>query len=151
MIALLLCLHLAVASGPAVRADTLEHLVIAAEGMEFRALAAGPADGRLVLLLHGFPETGYTWRRQLEALGRAGYRAVAPDQRGYSPGARPDSVAAYGMSRLVGDVLAIATALGRERFDLVGHDWGGAVAWVVATAAPARVRTLTVLSTQFAT
>ncbi len=147
MTALLFVLHLAVGTPLAMRADTLEHLVIAAEGMEFRALAAGPTDGRLVLLLHGFPETSYTWRRQLQALARAGYRAVAPDQRGYSPGARPDAVAAYGMSHLVGDVLAIATALGRERFDLVGHDWGGAVAWVVATAAPTRVRTLTVLST----
>jgi pimeloyl-ACP methyl ester carboxylesterase len=147
MTALLIALHLAVGTPLAMRADTLEHLVIAAEGMEFRALAAGPDTGRLVVLLHGFPETGYTWRRQLQALARAGYRAVAPDQRGYSPGARPDSVSAYGMSHLVGDVLAIATALGRQRFDLVGHDWGGAVAWVVATAAPDRVRTLTVLST----
>jgi pimeloyl-ACP methyl ester carboxylesterase len=100
-----------------------------------------------VLLLHGFPQTSYEWMAQLKALARAGYRAVAPDQRGYSPGARPADVASYNVIALVGDTLGMATALGYERFHLVGHDWGGGVAWGVAGVAPERVRTLTALST----
>jgi pimeloyl-ACP methyl ester carboxylesterase len=105
----------------------------------FDARAAGPADGELVLLLHGFPETSYEWRHQLRALGEAGYRAVAPDQRGYSPRARPDGVDAYGIILLVQDALAIVDALGVDRFHVVGHDWGAAVAWGVAKVAAPRV------------
>jgi len=113
----------------------------------FDGLAAGPVEGDPVILLHGFPETSYAYRHQLEALGAAGYRAVAPDQRGYSSDARPPNVADYAMGALVGDVVGIADALGFESFHLVGHDWGGAVAWVAAATFPDRVRTLTVLST----
>jgi pimeloyl-ACP methyl ester carboxylesterase len=113
----------------------------------FQARVAGPADGQPVLLLHGFPETSYAWRHQLQALGQAGFRAVAPDQRGYSPGARPEAVEEYAMSFLVDDVIGIADALGFERFHLVGHDWGGAVAWVVATVHADRIHSLTVVST----
>jgi pimeloyl-ACP methyl ester carboxylesterase len=113
----------------------------------FDARAAGPADGELVLLLHGFPQTSLAWRQQLEALGDAGYRAVAPDQRGYSPGARPVDVGEYRTERLVGDVLGFADALGAPTFHLVGHDWGGAVAWQVAGRHPERLRTLTSVST----
>lgn len=115
--------------------------------MTFAALAAGPADGRPVLLLHGFPQSSATWRPTVEVLAEAGYRAVAPDQRGYSPGARPTAVAAYGVPRLVADVLAIADTMAMGTFDLVGHDWGGMLAWVVAARHPERVRSLTVLST----
>jgi len=115
--------------------------------LTFRARVAGPADGELVLLLHGFPETSYGFRHQIERLARRGFRAVAPDQRGYSPGARPADVDAYRMSALVGDVLGIADALGRLRFHLVGHDWGGAVAWQVALRRPERLFSLSVLST----
>jgi pimeloyl-ACP methyl ester carboxylesterase len=113
----------------------------------FDARADGPADGELVLLLHGFPQTSLSWRHQLDALAAAGYRAVAPDQRGYSPGARPADVAEYRIERLVGDVLGFADALGVERFHLVGHDWGGAVAWQVAGRHPERLRTVTSVST----
>ena len=112
----------------------------------FVARAAGPEDGELVLLLHGFPQSSWSWRHQLEALGAAGYRAVAPDQRGYSPGVRPEAVDAYGTLPLVNDVLAMADELGGHTFHLVGHDWGAAVAWQVAGRHPARLRTLTVLS-----
>jgi pimeloyl-ACP methyl ester carboxylesterase len=117
----------------------------------FTADTAGPADGPLVLLLHGYPQTRHTWRHQVPALGRAGYRAVAPDQRGYSPGVRPDpakGLAAYGIDRLVQDVLDIvdgAEKPGRP-FHLVGHDWGGQVAWVAAHRHPGRVRSLAILS-----
>jgi pimeloyl-ACP methyl ester carboxylesterase len=113
----------------------------------FDAMAAGPARGRPVLLLHGFPQTGLVWRRQIAALAARGYRAVAPDQRGYSPGVRPQRPEDYLISHLVDDVVAISEELGWTTFDLVGHDWGGAVAWWTAHAHPGRVRTLTVVST----
>lgn len=112
----------------------------------FDVRTAGPVDGPVVLLLHGFPQTSYEWRHQLRALGAAGYRAVAPDQRGYSPGARPADVADYDIVNLVDDVLRIADALGADRFHLVGHDWGAAVSWGVARAAPDRVISLTPVS-----
>jgi len=115
--------------------------------MTFDALVAGPASGEPIILLHGFPETSRQWRHQLEALGAAGYRAVAPDQRGYSPDARPDDVDAYSIEHLVGDVLGVADSLSFDTFHLAGHDWGGAVAWQIAGRHPERVRTLTVLST----
>ena len=117
----------------------------------FTARADGPSEGELVLLLHGFPETSYEWRAQLDALGAAGYRAVAPDQRGYASGARPRELEEYVVDRLVDDVFGFADALGARRFHLVGHDWGGFVAWYTAardaTATEARLRTLTVVST----
>jgi pimeloyl-ACP methyl ester carboxylesterase len=113
----------------------------------FDAIAAGPPEGRPALLLHGFPQTGLVWQRQIEALAAHGYRVVAPDQRGYSPGARPQRPEDYRISLLVDDVVAITEELGWAAFDLVGHDWGGAVAWWTAHAHASRVRTLTVVST----
>ncbi|MEU1321043.1 alpha/beta fold hydrolase [Streptomyces tibetensis] len=120
---------------------------ISAGSGAFDAIAAGPPEGRPALLLHGFPQTGLVWQRQIEALAAHGYRVVAPDQRGYSPGARPQRPEDYRISLLVDDVVAITEALGWAAFDLVGHDWGGAVAWWTAHAHPGRVRTLTVVST----
>ena len=114
--------------------------------LTFRALAAGPAGGRLVLLLHGFPQSSHEWAAQLVALADAGYRAVAPDQRGYSPGARPDGIEPYGIDHLVADVLAMCDELGAHQVDLVGHDWGAIVAWAVAARYPERLRTLTAVS-----
>ncbi|KAA9161393.1 alpha/beta hydrolase [Amycolatopsis acidicola] len=124
-----------------------EHLSIPTPAGSFDAIAAGPADGRPVLLLHGFPQAAIVWEDQVAVLGDRGYRAVAPDQRGYSPGVRPETVAEYGMSELVSDVLAIADGFGWSRFDLVGHDWGAAVGWWTAWEHPDRVRTLTAVST----
>jgi pimeloyl-ACP methyl ester carboxylesterase len=119
-----------------------------ASGLSFRARVVGPPQaGRVVLLLHGFPQTSRCWARQLDALAGRGHRAVAFDQRGYSPGARPLDVVAYKPAELVRDTLLVADALGAERFDLVGHDFGGMVAWMVAGHHPDRVRTLTVAST----
>ena len=125
----------------------METIEIPAGAYAFRALTAGPDEGELVLLLHGFPQTSRSWRHQLTALGDAGYKAVAFDQRGYSPGARPDEVALYETSHLVADVLAVADWLGGHTFHLAGHDWGGGIAWQVAGRYPQRLRTLTVLST----
>ena len=113
----------------------------------FSVREAGPADDELVVLLHGFPETSVSWTHQIPALVAAGYRVVAPDQRGYSPGARPSEVSAYRTDRLVADVLAMADHAGAERFHLVGHDWGGAIAWQVAGRHPDRLLSLAVLST----
>ena len=107
----------------------------------FDVRTAGPDDGEVVLLLHGFPQTSHEWRHQLRALGEAGFRAVAPDQRGYSPGARPARVEDYALPLLVGDVIGLADAIGADRFHVVGHDWGAAVAWGVAIAARDRVIT----------
>ncbi|GAA3744415.1 pimeloyl-ACP methyl ester carboxylesterase [Spinactinospora alkalitolerans] len=127
---------------PDAQACTIEHAA-----MTFDALAAGPADGPLVLFLHGFPEFATSWRSQIAAAARAGYRAVAVDQRGYSPGARPARTADYAVADLVTDVFAFADALGAERFHLVGHDWGGVLAWPAAARRPERLITLSVLST----
>ena len=119
---------------------------ISANSFRFTADIAGDASAPLVLLLHGFPQTRYTWRHQLPALAAAGFRAVAPDQRGYSPGARPIGVEHYGVDALIADALAIADELAAPRFHLVGHDWGGQLAWLLAARHADRVRTLTVLS-----
>jgi pimeloyl-ACP methyl ester carboxylesterase len=119
-------------------------------GLTFTADVAGSAVGPLVLLLHGFPESRHSWRAALPALAAAGYRAVAPDQRGYSPGARPDpaDLSNYAFDRLINDVLEIAAAVGYDgkRYHLVGHDWGGQVSWGVAGKHPERLASLTILS-----
>jgi len=125
----------------------MDRIVIDANGYRFDAIAAGPVDGDVVLCLHGFPQFADAWTPVLEALGVAGFRAVAFDQRGYSPGARPAGIAAYGMPHLVTDVIAVTDKLGATRFHLIGHDWGGAVAWAAAGAHADRLKTLTVLST----
>ena len=121
---------------------------IRASGMEFRARVAGfdNRDGDGVILLHGFPETSIMWEPLLETLSKEGFRVVAFDQRGYSPGARPFSQNAYTKGKLATDVIAVADAVGFERFHVVGHDFGGAIAWVVADRFPLRVKSLTSLS-----
>jgi pimeloyl-ACP methyl ester carboxylesterase len=125
----------------------IERLEIDANGFTFTARAAGPHDGRPVMLLHGFPETSWCWRPTLAALGAAGCRAVAPDQRGYSPRARPEGVEHYTIPNLMSDVLALADTLEIDTFDLVGHDWGGMLTWVLGARHPERVRSLSVVST----
>jgi pimeloyl-ACP methyl ester carboxylesterase len=127
----------------------LEHITVTPH-LSFDALVAGEAGAPLVLLLHGFAESMHCWRAQLAALGAAGYRAVAPSQRGYSPGARPDTrdAATYHIDRLMDDAMAIVAACdhGNGRFHLVGHDWGGSIAWAIADRFPQRLASLTVLS-----
>ena len=124
----------------------MEKIEISVGDRIFRALTSGPDEGRTVVLLHGFPQSAGEWRAQLGALGAAGYRCVAPDQRGYSPGARPPTVEAYAIDHLVGDVLDLCDELGAEQVDLVGHDWGAIVAWVLAAQHPERLRTLSAVS-----
>ena len=127
----------------------LEKITLA-PGLTFDTLVAGEPGAPLVLLLHGFAESMHCWRAQVTALAAAGYRAVAPSQRGYSPGARPDTrdTANYHIDRLMDDAMALSAAsgYGEHRFHLVGHDWGGSIAWALADRTPQRLASLTVLS-----
>jgi pimeloyl-ACP methyl ester carboxylesterase len=128
---------------PRVRSTTVE-----SDGLQFDCLTAGPRDGQLVVLLHGFPQTAECWRDIMRELATAGYRCVAPTQRGYSPGARPREVSAYATDRLVGDALDIAAQSGAgDGFHVVGHDLGGLLVWLLAVGHPHLVRSATVLST----
>jgi len=123
----------------------IDDIAIPLGGLTYTAWEAGPPDGRPVLFLHGFPQTRHTWRDQLPSLASAGYRGIAPDQRGYSPGARPREQSDYSTENLVADVVALAEWCG-GRVDLVGHDWGGQLAWLAAAHHPEAIRSLTVLS-----
>jgi pimeloyl-ACP methyl ester carboxylesterase len=118
--------------------------------LTFDALTAGEDGAPLVLLLHGFAESMHCWRAQVAALADMGYRAIAPSQRGYSPGARPDprEFSHYLIDRLMDDAMAIvaASGYGGARFHLVGHDWGGSIAWGLADRHPERLASLTILS-----
>ena len=118
--------------------------------LTFDAISAGQPGAPLVLLLHGFAESMHCWRAQVAALGDMGYRAVAPSQRGYSPGARPDprEFSHYLIDRLMDDAMAIvaASGYGDARFHLVGHDWGGSIAWGLADRHHERLASLTILS-----
>ena len=115
-------------------------------GLRFDVTDVGPADGRVVIMLHGFPEDRFSWSELAASLAGAGYRVLAPDQRGYSPSASPRGRRAYRLAELIDDVLALADAAGTERFDLVGHDWGSLVGWGLADRHPERVRSLCALS-----
>lgn len=116
------------------------------DGVTLHALQAGPLDGRLVVLLHGFPEYSGAWSRQIDGLAAAGFRVLAPDQRGYASSDKPHDVAAYRLDCLADDVAALASSCGRHSFAVIGHDWGGIVAWWVAMRHRARVDRLMVLN-----
>ena len=107
-------------------------------------------DGPLVLLIHGFPESWYSWRRQLPALADAGYRAVAVDVRGYGRSSKPGDVAAYRMVELVEDVVAVVEALGEQEAIVLGHDWGATIAANTAVLRPDAVRAVALLSVPYA-
>jgi pimeloyl-ACP methyl ester carboxylesterase len=115
-------------------------------GLRMHVAEAGPESGPAVILLHGFPECWYSWRHQLAGLAAAGYRVVAPDQRGYGRTGGPAGVSAYSILHLVGDVVGLLDALGLERAAVVGHDWGAPVAWHTAQMRPDRVRGVAGLS-----
>jgi pimeloyl-ACP methyl ester carboxylesterase len=115
--------------------------------LDFDVRIEGDPAGEVVVLLHGFPQHAGAWDRVWPALVEAGHRVVMPDQRGYSPGARPVGRAAYAGQELAKDVVGLLDGLGVERAHVVGHDWGGAVAWQLGSDAPERLRTLTVVST----
>ena len=123
----------------------MESLRVPVGELVLDAVAVGPPDGPPVVLLHGFPQTSWSWRGVWPALADAGFRVVAPDLRGYSPDARPTGVDAYRMEHLVADVVAVLDHVGGSAH-LVGHDWGAAIAWHVAGRHADRVRTLTAVS-----
>lgn len=115
-------------------------------GLVFDVRDAGPPDGPVVVLLHGFPQRNDSWNAVIDRLTAAGYRCLAPNQRGYSPGARPPRRRDYRMSELVADIGALIDASGAQRVHLVGHDWGAAVAWGVAAELPERLATVAPVS-----
>ncbi len=120
---------------------------IEASGMRFRARLYGlDNDGPGLVLLHGFPESSAMWAPLAQAADAAGYRVLAFDQRGYSPGARPDGVEAYAGDLIVADALAVADAVGFDQFHLVGHDWGSMIGWGVAIQHPERLLSWTAIS-----
>lgn len=129
-------------------ADVPHHRTIAGPAGRVHLVEQG--SGPLVLLLHGFPESWYSWRRQLPALAAAGYRAVAPDVRGYGRSSRPEAVEAYRMTELVADAVAVVRGLGEERAVVVGHDWGANIAAVCALLHPEVFRAVGLLSVPYA-
>jgi len=124
----------------------LQHDTVDVDGVSLHAVRAGPIDGPLVVLLHGFPEFWYGWRGQIDPLVEAGYRVVAPDQRGYNRSDKPERLAAYNLDRLVDDVVALIDDAGREQATVVGHDWGAAVAWWLASTRPEPVERLVTIN-----
>ena len=124
----------------------MEHHRVTANGINLHVVQHGPRTGPLVILLHGFPEFWYGWRKQIPYLGAAGYRVWAPDQRGYNRSDKPDGIAAYSIDQLGADVIALVDAAGQEKAFVVGHDWGAAVAWWVAAAYPERLARMVIIN-----
>ena len=116
----------------------ISHNTVQANGIRMHYAEAG--EGPLVVLCHGFPESWYSWRSQLPALAEAGFRAVAPDMRGYGQTEAPEQIEKYTLLHLVGDMVALVGALGADKAVIVGHDWGGPVAWHSALLRPDRFR-----------
>lgn len=124
----------------------LEHIYLPTNGIRLHVVQSGSRYGSLVLLLHGFPEFWYGWRSQIPPLTEAGFRVWTPDLRGYNLSDKPKGIAAYRFDELARDVVGLIDAAGVEHCSLVGHDWGGAVAWWVALHYPGRVNKLAVLN-----
>ncbi|WP_086571675.1 MULTISPECIES: alpha/beta fold hydrolase [Streptomyces] len=124
--------------------SAVEHRFVEVNGVRLHIAEQG--RGPLVLLLHGFPECWYSWRHQFGPLAEAGYRVVAPDQRGYARSEQPEDVDAYSLLHLTGDVIGLIHALGEESAVVVGHDWGAPVAWTTALLRPDVVRGVAGLS-----
>lgn len=125
----------------------LKHGTLQANGITIHYVEQG--RGPLVVMCHGFPESWYSWRHQLPALAAGGYRAVALDMRGYGGTSKPQAIASYSVSHLVGDVIGAIAALGEKQAVVIGHDWGGPIAWYSALMRPDVVRAVAVLSVPF--
>jgi len=119
---------------------------IESNGIKLHVVMAGPRDGQPVFLLHGFPEFWRGWLKQIDPLAKSGYRVIVPDQRGYNLSDKPKGVKSYRMEALVTDILGLLDALGYEKANLVGHDWGGLVAWALAIQHPERLHKLGILN-----
>ncbi|MBP3950984.1 alpha/beta fold hydrolase [Bacillus suaedae] len=126
--------------------NEIEHSYIETNGVTLHVAIAGQKDGPLVILLHGFPEFWYGWNQQVTPLVKAGYRVVIPDQRGYNLSEKPEEIDAYKLTTLRDDVIGIIDQLGYEQASIIGHDWGGAVAWYLAASHPSYVNRLIVIN-----
>jgi len=135
------------ASSAQIDGERFRHGRVTANGIEIHFVEQG--EGPLVLFLHGFPESWYSWRHQMPVVAAADYRAVALDMRGYGQSSKPEAIASYSISHLVGDVIGTVTALGYDQAVIVGHDWGGPVAWYSVLMRPHVVRAVAVLSVPF--
>ena len=127
--------------------DAIEHTTINTNGIKMHIASIG--TGPVVLLLHGFPELWYSWRHQLLYLSSVGYRAIAPDLRGYGDTESPESHTSYTVLHIVGDLVGALDELGIEKVFLVGHDWGAIIAWYFCLFRPDRIKALVNLSVQF--
>jgi pimeloyl-ACP methyl ester carboxylesterase len=127
--------------------DHVSHRTVQTNGLRLHIAEQG--DGPLVVLCHGFPECWYSWRHQMPALAAAGYRVVAPDQRGYGQSDAPQAVDAYDLLHLAGDIVGLVYALGEERAAIVGHDWGAPVAWTCALLRPDIFHSVCLMSVPF--
>ena len=125
--------------------DLVEHHTVDNEGVAIHYVATGPKDAPLVVMIHGFPDFWYTWRSQLEAL-RPEYRVLAVDTRGYNRSAQPQGVESYSLDKLSGDIATVIRAQAQSSATVVGHDWGGAIAWSVAMNIPEVVENLIILN-----
>lgn len=124
--------------------DTIEKRRLDLHGIPYAVVDVG--EGPAVLLLHGFPDSSYLWRRQIPVLLEAGYRVVAPDLRGFGDSGKPEGVAAYRLNKVVADMTALMRRLGVVPVDVVGHDWGAVVGWLMASLVARQVSSLTAIS-----
>ncbi len=124
----------------------IAHRNLQVNGINLHLVESGPADGELVILLHGFPEFWYGWRNQIDGLAEMGFHVVVPDQRGYNLSDKPAAVADYRVDHLAADVIGLMDAFGQEQACVAGHDWGAAVAWETALEQPGRVKKLAILN-----
>lgn len=127
------------------RVDIESHYV-KTNGIQLHVLKAGPLDGPLVILLHGFPEFSYAWRYQIPALANAGFQVWAPDQRGYNLSDKPKGIESYTLDELAKDLVGLIDASGHDQAYIVGHDWGGIVAWYTAEKYPERIKKMVILN-----
>ena len=118
-------------------------------GIELDVIDAGPTDGPLAVLLHGFPESSHSWRHQIEPLAAAGWRVLAPDQRGYGGSSRPAEIEAYAGDHLARDVMGLLDDVGAEQAAIIGHDWGALLAWHIGRTRPERCRAIIAASVPF--
>lgn len=128
------------------REIALEYHTVATNGIALHVVQAGPRDGPLVILLHGFPEFWYGWRAQIEGLARSGFHVWAPDQRGYDLSDKPKGIGAYRIDALADDIVGLLDAAGRERAYVAGHDWGAGVAWWLGIKHADRLKKLAILN-----
>ena len=129
--------------------DQLEHQLLQVNGIDLSLYSAGPAAGRPVWLLHGFPECWHSWRQQIAPLAAAGYRVLIPEMRGYGKSSAPREHAAYDVLTICADIQAAMEQLGQHQVCVVGHDWGAPIAWHLALLEPARVKAVVGMAVPF--